>query len=726
MIKSLVMPNIPFASCETVELDKYNLFFGNNGTGKSSIARMIFKEANKENSQNIERDANSEILVFDKDFSKRNFKDKTRVPGVYLLGEDAGKFMTEIDDLRDKVEKTQKRIEGLKATAEELSNNELIKDNTFVETCWGITDRQRKMFSLVLDGRKQKSTFAQYCLENFTGNEINSTEEKILGDITRVYSSDLVSKQVLEHIQANSLVKLESSQIFKTMILSDSNADFNALIINLGNSDWIHDGLSYLSLSPDNCPFCQQPLTQQLVDAIRAVFSKQYEKDIQTLESDYSSYVGLTDEIENSIYYILQEKVIGYDYTRFTEINETLKNSIQRNIQIIEEKRKEPSKVVGIDSIIPMVKDINECIDNINKIISENNMILQYRKDEQKKLTKRVGEYISNNLLFAVIREFQEHKDKQKQIINTLQEKIRKEEEGLRANEDEIRVLKGRFSSIDRTIEFMQRTMDSIGYTSFRVVATSDNRAFRIIRNDGSCVEETLSEGEFSFLSFLYFYFMIVGRNDEAQAEKNKIVVIDDPISSLDSNGLFYVTGLIDLIIRKHSLKNGIVEQLIILTHNSYFLKQLIAITSDNKIKVRFYLIEKGKQYSSCYEVNKRHFESSYESLWRIVVNYDSKNSQLVLNSMRRIIDDFIFNYVGKNKYDLCEIMPQEYQNLYRTLLIITNAGSHDVPDDFAFCNCGKDIEGYIKLFRQIFIIAGFEDHYKLMLEKVKNTEING
>lgn len=721
MIKSLVVPKIPFMGCETIELEKYNFLFGNNGTGKSSIARMIYKETNKESSQYIDKDTNTEVLVFDKDYAKRNFKDKTRVPGVYLLGEDAGKFETEIESLKEQFEASKKKAEGLRSNEATLFEEEERSYTAFTETCWGTTDKQRKKFGLVLDGRKQKNSFAQFCIENYSGKAIDATEEGLLGEISRVYSNELVSRPLLEKLKVKNLTELESSPILRTLILSESNIDFNELIVSLGNSDWVHEGLSYLALSNRRCPFCQQTLTVDLVEVIRSVFSSKYEKDIHILEEVYNSYVELTDDIENQIYYVLQERVIGYDYTLISENYEALKQAIQRNIHKIDEKRKEPSKNVEVESLIKMTNNISTFIDQINKVISENNIILQYRKDEQKKLTQRVGEYIANNILFAVIHEYKERTDKQLAIIKKIQEKANKEEEGLKYFENEIRILKGRFSSIDRTIEFMQRTMDSIGYTSFRVVATSDNKAFRIIREDGSCVEETLSEGEFSFLSFLYFYFMIVGTSNENQADKKKAVVIDDPISSLDSNGLFYVAGLIDLIIRKHSIKNGIVEQLIILTHNSYFLKQLIAITSDNQIKVKFYMIEKGQKCSSIFEVTRKYFESSYESLWRIVVNYEDKHSQLVLNAMRRIIDDFVFNYVGRNKYDLCEKMPQDYQNLYRTLLIITNAGSHDVPDDFAFCNYGKDIDKYFDLFKQIFIVAGFEDHYKLMINKVKN-----
>ncbi|MFD2879946.1 AAA family ATPase [Paenibacillus rhizoplanae] len=61
----------------------------------------------------------------------------------------------------------------------------------------------------------------------------------------------------------------------------------------------------------------------------------------------------------------------------------------------------------------------------------------------------------------------------------------------------------------------------------------------KIVREDGKDAKDTLSEGEKTFITFLYFYQLLKGSNDISEIMTDKVVVIDDPISILDSSVLF-------------------------------------------------------------------------------------------------------------------------------------------------------------------------------------------
>lgn len=62
---------------------------------------------------------------------------------------------------------------------------------------------------------------------------------------------------------------------------------------------------------------------------------------------------------------------------------------------------------------------------------------------------------------------------------------------------------------------------------------------YEVIRENGE-VAENLSEGERNFIAFLYFYHLVRGSRSSDEV-KDKIVVIDDPVSSMDSTALFLV-----------------------------------------------------------------------------------------------------------------------------------------------------------------------------------------
>lgn len=93
---------------------------------------------------------------------------------------------------------------------------------------------------------------------------------------------------------------------------------------------------------------------------------------------------------------------------------------------------------------------------------------------------------------------------------------------------------------IDNTISEINSLLAEFGFKSFKI-EKKDELSYRLIRSDGQEVKESLSEGEHRFITFLYFYELIKGAFDKDQTIKNKILVIDDPISSLDSNILFIV-----------------------------------------------------------------------------------------------------------------------------------------------------------------------------------------
>ena len=97
-----------------------------------------------------------------------------------------------------------------------------------------------------------------------------------------------------------------------------------------------------------------------------------------------------------------------------------------------------------------------------------------------------------------------------------------------------------------------------------------------VVRPDGSPAKE-LSEGERNFIAFLYFYYLVHGAWKRDDLTKGKIVVIDDPVSSLDSSVMFIVGSLVRGLIedcfcdgKKHNIK-----QIFILTHNPYFHKEI-------------------------------------------------------------------------------------------------------------------------------------------------------
>jgi wobble nucleotide-excising tRNase len=93
---------------------------------------------------------------------------------------------------------------------------------------------------------------------------------------------------------------------------------------------------------------------------------------------------------------------------------------------------------------------------------------------------------------------------------------------------------------------------------------------FEVIRDGKKAYH--LSEGECSLLAFCYF----LAKLDDIDTKGSKpIIWIDDPISSLDGNHIFFIYSLLNAEI----VSEGKFEQLFVSTHNLDFLKHLKRLT---------------------------------------------------------------------------------------------------------------------------------------------------
>ena len=112
---------------------------------------------------------------------------------------------------------------------------------------------------------------------------------------------------------------------------------------------------------------------------------------------------------------------------------------------------------------------------------------------------------------------------------------------------------------------------------------------FEIIRNSKKA--HHLSEGECSLIAFCYFMAKL---EDIETKDRKPIIWIDDPISSLDSNHIFFVYSLISYeIVTKESF-----EQLFISTHNLDFLKYLKRLPKINNTQRGYFLISRELEIS--------------------------------------------------------------------------------------------------------------------------------
>lgn len=112
---------------QTIDSNKINFLYGNNGTGKTTITRLIEESSNPIFSNcNIDYDENGKCntLVYNQDFVKINFNSEIQLRGIYTFGEESEEKYKQINLLNEKKEtinsNISKILEEIKIKKEEI------------------------------------------------------------------------------------------------------------------------------------------------------------------------------------------------------------------------------------------------------------------------------------------------------------------------------------------------------------------------------------------------------------------------------------------------------------------------------------------------------------------------------------------------------------------------------------------------------------------------------
>jgi wobble nucleotide-excising tRNase len=293
----------------------------------------------------------------------------------------------------------------------------------------------------------------------------------------------------------------------------------------------------------------------------------------------------------------------------------------------------------------------------------------------------------------------------------------------------EVKRLSKNVTSIQPTINEINRLLQSYGFTNFEIVPAGEDGFYQIQREDGSIAETTLSEGEITFITFLYYLQLAKGGITEDTVNEERILIIDDPISSLDSNVLFLVSSLIKEIIKEVKADTGNIKQIILLTHNVYFHKEVSFIDGRTKScnKTNYWILRKNDSSTDIQSfLMSNPIQSSYELLWQELKSEDVKSSITIQNIMRRIIENY-FKLLGKYDDDdlIQKFENKEEREICRSLICWINDGSHSINDDLYVELQDRTIENYKKVFKDIFLLTNHEGHYNMMMGISETFNLN-
>lgn len=723
MIKKVVIESVAtFKKREEFSPNLINYMYGFNGSGKTTLSNVLLNPLDY-NKCNVEKDINdtSEIVVYNKEFVDNLFTDSSKLKGIFTLGKESGKALEIIDKSKNEIDDLRKSNIGLRTNINNKNREKETFENDLKEKCWNQKLKFSDMFSQALSGFvSSKDKFKNKCLEIVldTGN-LKSLQE-LENDYKLLFDKELIERQELDILNTNELLKIEKNIIFSEIIKGNENTTVAELIDKLNNSDWVKQGLTYVEKSGNKCPFCQKQLTDS-VKHLSEYFNKEYEEKCSEILSLKKQYDILSTNILNNLSSIIEEY---FNNDKEMELlTSQIKTIFLNNKNNIEEKMATPSNKVLLENSEDVIQKINAKIVDLNKKIKDDNNKINNIVKEKENFRNALWNYIVNELDKNISIYKVNIANVEKAII-PMSIKYSENEKKINELNAIIRENEKKITGITESLNEINKVLSSFGYDGFKLKEGNVQGTYKIIRPDGEDVGSTLSEGECRFISFLYYYHLISGSNESSGITRDKILVIDDPISSLDSNSLFIVSTLVKKLISEcFENKNGI-KQIFILTHNVYFYKEVVYRGSrDNKkeTKEKYFVISKKNEISSIKEYDKNPVETSYQLLWE-ELKEDKINKNTCFNTMRRILE-YYFNIIGKKDYERAvDDFDGMDKIICKSLISCINDSSHYINEELSVVFDEDIVAKYKIVFKKIFENLGHIEHYNMMMNEEEVT----
>lgn len=731
MIETITIRNVASYSNEPerlIELSKNNFIYGSNGSGKTTISRVIADSAIYPDCSVSWVGGNQiEALVYNRDFVENNFSQSTELKGIFTLGEKDKKTLEAIENEKKKLDELVKEIAKLKNSLEGEDGNggkqaELdVLETEFESACWDLKLKHDEKLQGAFSGvRGKKKDFRRRLLKEAEDNtadtktlvELETRAETVFGDKPEPEST--INIPDLSEIQL-----LEKSPILSKKVIGKSDVDIAALILKLGNSDWVKEGRKFYDADDKICPFCQQSTEESLENSLNEYFDESFEKDTKLIDDLYANYQTTSQRLQLGFQSIIDAEPKFLDIEKFKSEKELFDSKTRANISQIEKKKKESSLSVELESTSKVLADIDELLKNANKLINEHNLMVANLEQEQKDLTAQVWRYLLDNEIKSSLATYLSKKEGIQKAITSITDQITKKNQDKTKKATDIRLLEKDTTSIQPTIDSINTLLRSFGFRGFELAKSEKDRFYKIVREDGSDAKETLSEGEKTFITFLYFYHLLKGSDKESGMTTDRIVVIDDPVSSLDSDILFIVSSLIKGLFDEIRENKGHIKQIFVLTHNVYFHKEVSFNSkrpSNSKLNEEtFWVVKKSDQKSRIVKHTENPIKTSYELLWEDVKNPDRSNLS-IQNTLRRILENY-FKILGNIDSDeIINMFEGKDKLICSSLFSWVNDGSHSAHDDLYVSIDDAMVDGYLRVFKEIFIRTKHLPHYIMMM----------
>lgn len=572
---------------------RYNLIYGWNGSGKTSISSLLRNcqthtvpdgdveievDGKPARSADFKTYAFPSIRVFNRDFVDRNvFEDpSSELPPVFVLGEDSQAKQLELDKLLADEKSLNDALNAF-ASSEEKATVAL---NRFC------TDQARSIRNLLVRDPRYSTYEAPRFKEAVRSiSELNPRPERLSAE-QRAELESTSNSSTLEKLDAAPYpdLKLKDLTIEVSNLLRRNPVGrmLDALVDNAPLSSWVERGL-HLHGGATQCKFCEGALTPERLTILQGHFNGELDmlqRQLNVLDEYVEHAIKMIRQWnppqKSQFYQHLQLEygaivaTAGLHSTMLLDYLGRLKLGLEAKLgspytPLNLEDFHVPAEMVGKysdASVGDLALDLHmeAALSGAGSIYN-----IKLAIDKHNNLTDNFAEEVKASRAALerdeVLGAFDDWENLQR-AVDVLAQERRETREKIDSLYEPIQTLRRSILQHMTPADELNRDMTSYLGRSELTFEVKDTGY--LIRRGGQPAMH-LSDGERTAIAFMYF---LKSLTDNSFDLPNGIVVIDDPVSSLDANSLYCAFGFM----KDRAVNAG---QLFVLTHNFAFFRQV-------------------------------------------------------------------------------------------------------------------------------------------------------
>jgi wobble nucleotide-excising tRNase len=702
------------------------MLYGVNGAGKSAIGQVIYRNGN-----NIEpvahcsialtRDEPYQYLVYNDDFVEQTFRNRSDMPGIFTIGRPEATALKRAEELENDIGAWRDRQEVLTALRTEREAEKTRAHTAVLDGVWPAYTEHKsgalKEWVSGLGNAKQK-VFDTLDAVVLTDDEVPPTIADLTLRMADVGDAGATAKQKVSIVMSG-FDSLEQNALWGKSIAGSGDSRLAPLIEELGNMDWVSEGRAHLEHSKGKCPFCQEGLPHDFADQLTRLFDASYERDVAEVKRLTEDYGQKIDALDVAMKTVLDDEPFAKEHADIERVWTNLHLRLSKNLGLMQKKVQSPREAVSIPPSTEDVGSVSTAVGEVNDRIATFNARIADRGNERTRIKRDFWKRMRYDHR-GTLSVYTAAKKSTEDAIKTIDVELTDLHGKVRDGDAELVQLRASTSGTDQAVDAINGRLLSLGIEAFKIKKQDGNSNLYHLERGGVGANDyrSLSEGEKTLITFLYFVERI---GASASADFNapfnrKIVVIDDPISSLSHNYVYDIASIIvhDVIGRKDEDGKEF-KQVIVLTHSLFFHHELIQAHGKPK-QIEFKRVLKHA-HSEVLPMEKDDLLNDYEAFWQVIrdAKVGRAGRATIANAMRCIFERFF--YFTRRQDDFKDALRKISSNEHAFTPLARYLDRQSHADAINRTDFGDyDVDYYLAKFEAVFKETDQMAHYNAML----------